>query len=76
MDRRHFLAASGIGLSGLMIPGFGNAVAAGNQPLYAVALAVGLAILREGSEVVLFLYGIASGGTTIAAPVATRTHGT
>jgi TldD protein len=28
MDRRHFLAASGIGLSGLMIPGFGNAVAA------------------------------------------------
>jgi TldD protein len=28
MDRRHFLAASGLGLSGLMIPGFGNAVAA------------------------------------------------
>ena len=28
MDRRHFLAASGIGLSGFMIPGFGNAVAA------------------------------------------------
>jgi TldD protein len=28
MDRRNFLAASGIGLSGLMIPGFGNAVAA------------------------------------------------
>ncbi len=28
MDRRDFLAASGIGLSGLMIPGFGNAVAA------------------------------------------------
>ena len=27
MDRRHFLAASGIGLSGFMIPGFGNAVA-------------------------------------------------
>ena len=28
MDRRNFLAVSGIGLSGLMIPGFGNAVAA------------------------------------------------
>ena len=28
MDRRDFLAASGIGLSGFMIPGFGNAVAA------------------------------------------------
>lgn len=44
----------------------GTAVAAGNQPLYAVALAVGLAVLREGSEVVLFLYGIASGGATVA----------
>jgi TldD protein len=28
MDRRDFLAASGVGLGGLMIPGFGNAVAA------------------------------------------------
>ena len=28
MDRRHFLAASGLGVSGLMIPGFGQAVAA------------------------------------------------
>jgi TldD protein len=28
MDRRNFLAVSGIGLSGLLIPGFGNAVAA------------------------------------------------
>ena len=28
MDRRDFLTASGIGLGGLMIPGFGNAVAA------------------------------------------------
>jgi TldD protein len=28
MDRRNFLAVSGVGLSGLMIPGFGNAVAA------------------------------------------------
>lgn len=40
----------------------GSDVAAGARPLYAVAIAVGLAVLREGSEVVLFLYGIASGG--------------
>lgn len=40
----------------------GAAVASGDEPLYAVAVVVGLAVLREGSEVVLFLYGIASGG--------------
>lgn len=40
----------------------GRDVAAGTRPLYAVAIAVGVAILREGSEVVLFLYGIASTG--------------
>ena len=28
MDRRHFLVASGASLGGLMIPGFGHAVAA------------------------------------------------
>lgn len=42
----------------------GAAVAEGSRPLYAVAIAVGLAVLREGSEVVLFLYGIASGGAS------------
>jgi high-affinity iron transporter len=40
----------------------GAAVRAGTQPLWALAAAVGLAVLREGSEVVLFLYGIAAGG--------------
>src|SRR5204862_5352474 len=30
--------------------------------LWALAFAVGLAVLREGSEVVLFLYGIAAAG--------------
>jgi high-affinity iron transporter len=40
----------------------GAAVTSGALPLYAVATAVGLAVLREGSEVVLFLYGIAGGG--------------
>src|SRR5262249_28053177 len=37
----------------------GAAVRAGTQTLWALAGAVGLAVLREGSEVVLFLYGIA-----------------
>jgi high-affinity iron transporter len=40
----------------------GSAVAAGEQPLYVLAIVVGLAVLREGSEVVLFLYGIAASG--------------
>jgi len=40
----------------------GAAVRAGTQPLWALASAVGLAVLREGSEVVLFLYGIAAAG--------------
>ena len=44
----------------------GAAVKTGEQPLYAVAIAVGLAVLREGSEVVLFLYGIASGGASVS----------
>jgi high-affinity iron transporter len=37
----------------------GRAVAGGRRPLYALALVVGIAVLREGSEIVLFLYGIA-----------------
>jgi high-affinity iron transporter len=40
----------------------GAAVRAGTQPLWALAFAVGLAVLREGSEAVLFLYGIAAAG--------------
>src|SRR5271165_192071 len=37
----------------------GKAVVGGRRPLYALAVVVGIAVLREGSEVVLFLYGIA-----------------
>jgi high-affinity iron transporter len=37
-------------------------VAAGARPLYALALVVGVAVLREGSETVLFLYGVAAAG--------------
>ena len=47
--------------------GIGTAVSAGARPLTALALVVGLAVLREGSEVVLFLYGIMASGTTGAA---------
>ena len=39
----------------------GQSVKSGQRPLYALALAVGLAVLREGSETVLFLYGISAG---------------
>jgi high-affinity iron transporter len=38
------------------------AVRAGNRTLAALAIVVGVAVLREGSEVVLFLYGIAAQG--------------
>ena len=48
----------------------GAAVRAGTQPLWALAFAVGLAVLREGSEVVLFLYGIAAAGEDSAAAMA------
>jgi FTR1 family protein len=41
----------------------GRDVSTGSQPLRILGLVVGLAVLREGSEVVLFLYGIAAGGT-------------
>jgi len=37
----------------------GKAVLGRSRPLYALALVVGIAVLREGSEAVLFLYGIA-----------------
>jgi high-affinity iron transporter len=38
----------------------GRAVGTGARPLYALAIVVGMAVLREGSELVLFLYGIAA----------------
>jgi high-affinity iron transporter len=39
----------------------GRAVAAHERPLYALAIVVGAAVLREGSETVLFLMGAAVG---------------
>ncbi len=46
----------------------GHDVRSGAQPLWALAFAVGLAVLREGSETVLFLYGIALAGERGAWP--------
>jgi len=48
----------------------GKDVVSGARPLYALALVCGIALLREGSEVVLFLYGIAVGGGGGAANMA------
>jgi high-affinity iron transporter len=46
----------------------GHEVTTGRRTLAALAIVVGVAVLREGSEVVLFLYGIvAQGGTSNAA---------
>lgn len=40
----------------------GEAVAHGRRSLAALSIVVGIAVLREGSEIVLFLYGIAISG--------------
>ena len=46
----------------------GEAVAAGSKSLLALAIVVAIAVLREGSEVVLFLYGVAAaqGGASLS----------
>src|SRR5690349_21730539 len=48
----------------------GASVQSGTRPLYALGAVIALAVLREGSEVVLFLYGIAAGGSSGAGMVA------
>ena len=49
----------------------GHEVVTGKRTLAALGVVVGVAVLREGSEVVLFLYGIAAqGGTSNAALLA------
>ena len=45
----------------LQLNDLGQAVARGQKPLTGLAIVVGVAVLREGSETVLFLYGIAAG---------------
>jgi len=49
----------------------GGAVATGDRPLTALAVVVGVAVLREGSEVVLFLYGIFAAGSTSVSDMVT-----
>lgn len=48
----------------------GAAVTSGSRSLMALAIVVGVAVLREGSEVVLFLYGIAISGEESALTMA------
>jgi high-affinity iron transporter len=42
----------------------------GQRPLYALAVVVGLAVLREGSETVLFMYGVVTATHSWAATLA------
>jgi high-affinity iron transporter len=45
----------------------GQEVAEGSRSLMALAIVIAVAVLREGSEVALFLYGLAASGGTSAA---------
>jgi high-affinity iron transporter len=49
----------------------GQAVADGTKSLLALAVVVGVAVLREGSEVALFLYGVVASGGGSAVSLAT-----
>jgi high-affinity iron transporter len=53
----------------------GNKVVTGENPLYILAVVVTLAVMREGSELVLFLYGIAAQGSQSVAMLAGFTLG-
>jgi high-affinity iron transporter len=48
----------------------GKAVADGTKSLLALAVVVGVAVLREGSEVALFLYGVVTSGGGSASSLA------
>lgn len=48
----------------------GAAIKTGTRPLYAIGIVIALAVLREGSEVVLFLHGIAAGGSNLGGMLA------
>ncbi len=45
----------------------GSAVSEGRRPLTALLVVVAIAVLREGSEVVLFGYGLLAGGSSVSA---------
>ncbi|NDF12994.1 MAG: hypothetical protein EB060_09315 [Proteobacteria bacterium] len=44
----------------------GKDVSEGNLPMYSIAAVVGLALLREGSEIVLFTFGMLASGQSIS----------
>ncbi len=48
----------------------GQGVIEGRLPLYSLTLIIGLAMLREGSEIVLFVYGMLLSDQTIASIIA------
>ena len=48
----------------------GAAVQNGSRTLFALAIVIAIAVLREGAEIVLFLYGIAMGGDATASSMA------
>ncbi len=56
-----WMASHGRQMAGEM-KAMGRDVALGRRSLFAMALVVGVAVVREGAEVVLFLYGIAASG--------------
>jgi high-affinity iron transporter len=64
-----WMASHGKELAGEM-RAVGQAVSEGSKPLLALAVVVGVAVLREGSEVALFLYGVLAAdvgsGTSVA----------
>ena len=65
-----WMASHGRAIAGEM-RALGGAVSEGRRPLTALGVVVAIAVLREGSEVVLFLYGIAlSGGASASGMVA------
>jgi len=47
----------------------GRDVMNGNTPFFALSLVIGLAILREGSEVALFTYGMLAAGQSVSAVI-------
>lgn len=47
----------------------GRAVCEGQKPLYTLGVVVALAVLREGSEIVLFIFGLSASGEAVPAIV-------
>jgi len=45
----------------------GGAVISGEKPLYTLAVVIALSVLREGSEIVLFTYGVMASGVNLFA---------